>query len=211
MVETRVSAKTVRSLNTVQYFSAWIERNIDWDYIVNEFGVVTQSGASLSEVDGSRMISLSGNILCIQVELCVMNLEKAITKINNELNQEVDGPITPIGAFIAIQLFEEIVSGVQYLHSLGIIHRDLKPENILISDGKKGYFIRIGDFGISTFHVNANESVDGSETAQGIKHTKKRGTQKYMAPEVMSSDSYDEKCDIYSLGCIALDLLNIKW
>jgi serine/threonine protein kinase len=147
----------------------------------------------------------SGLILYIQMELCRMTLRDAITKINDELNQSIGKPITPIGAYIASLFIEEIINGIHYLHSQSppIIHRDLKPENIFITDGRGGNFIKIGDFGIATSHENVNDSNLGSNTG----HTAGKGTYGYMAPEILKSESYDFKCDIYSLGCIVMDLL----
>jgi serine/threonine protein kinase len=134
-----------------------------------------------------------------------ITIEDTITKINNELNHS-------IGAFITTQFFEEIVNGVQYLHSLSpkVIHRDLNPKNVFVTDGRDGNYIKIGDFGIAKYHGIGNNSISGSSTTQGLeKHTLKRGTRKYMAPEVNQSKDYDERCDIYSLGCIGMDLLCI--
>jgi serine/threonine protein kinase len=49
--------------------------------------------------------------------------------------------------------------------------------------------------------------VDPNLNAIGnIRHTKKRGTFGYMAPEVQMGGAYDEKCDIFSLGCIMKDM-----
>jgi len=86
-----------------------------------------------------------------------------------------------------------ILNVISYLASKGIMHRDLKPDNILVEKGGK---IKIIDLGLATY-------VDLP------KHIFKRcGTPGYIAPEVFLSDpqdqyaSYDEKCDIFSVGCI---------
>jgi serine/threonine protein kinase len=153
---------------------------------------------------------LSGHILYIQMEMCRITLRDAIIKINSELNQSIGDPITAIGVFIATQFFEEIVSGVKYLHSSSpsIIHRDLKPENIFVTDGRGGNLIKIGDFGSAVIHEHDDcGSSTVSKTKHEMEHTGERGTYAYMAPEVRKSLKYDEKCDIYSLGCIFMDLL----
>jgi len=150
-----------------------------------------------------------GRVLYIQMELCQMTLEEAINQIKAELHQSIGESITPVGAFIASQFFFEIVKGVHYLNSLNpkIIHRDLKPRNIFLTDGKGGNFIKIGDFGLAVFHEEKEILVINPKQEQETEHTMGRGTKSYMAPEVINSTEYDELCDIYSLGCVLLDLL----
>ena len=46
----------------------------------------------------------------------------------------------------ACKYFQELISGVEYLHRLKVVHRDLKPENLLLDDSKN---IKIVDFGLS--------------------------------------------------------------
>lgn len=71
-----------------------------------------------------------------------------------------------------------------------ILHRDLKLENIfLLEDGT----LKVGDFGLSK--VLATRFTNSYA-----------GTPAYMAPEVSQGRRYDEKCDIWSLGCILYTL-----
>ena len=46
----------------------------------------------------------------------------------------------------ALFFFQQIISGIEYLHELGIVHRDLKPENLLLDHEKN---IKLVDFGLS--------------------------------------------------------------
>lgn len=46
----------------------------------------------------------------------------------------------------ACKFFQQIISGVEYIHRLNIVHRDLKPENLLLDENKN---IKIVDFGLS--------------------------------------------------------------
>ena len=116
----------------------------------------------------------------IVIEFCIGNLEEAI------LNKK----FTKVEIAFAIY---QIAEGMKYVHYKKIIHRDLKPTNILIaSDGT----IRIADFGISKL-MSPNE-----QNTLGI------GTQKFMAPEILNEEEYDEKVDVYSFGVVALFALN---
>lgn len=47
----------------------------------------------------------------------------------------------------AQRYFNQLLSGVEYLHSRGVAHRDLKPENLLLDDADN---IKISDFGMAT-------------------------------------------------------------
>ncbi|KAI3705797.1 hypothetical protein L1987_76039 [Smallanthus sonchifolius] len=90
----------------------------------------------------------------------------------------------------------EIAQGMQYLHEhkpAMIIHRDLKPSNIFLDDA---FHVRVADFGHARFLTDEEKAFTG-ET----------GTYVYMAPEVIRSEPYDEKCDVYSFGIILNELL----
>ncbi|XP_053159248.1 interferon-induced, double-stranded RNA-activated protein kinase isoform X2 [Hemicordylus capensis] len=91
--------------------------------------------------------------------------------------------------------FQQIVEGVEYIHSQDLIHRDLKPENIFISGDDK---IKIGDFGLVT------PGVDDLL----VERTANKGTRSYMAPEQVGS-RYTKEVDIFPLGLIWFEMLNL--
>nr|XP_018899174.1 PREDICTED: cyclin-dependent kinase 20-like [Bemisia tabaci]XP_018899175.1 PREDICTED: cyclin-dependent kinase 20-like [Bemisia tabaci] len=95
-----------------------------------------------------------------------------------------------------------LLKGVSYLHQNGIIHRDLKPANLLIStDG----ILRIADFGLSRLLYNEEDGKDGSRK----KYTARVATRWYRAPESLyGSNNYDEKIDIWAVGCIIAEINN---
>ncbi|XP_028629275.1 interferon-induced, double-stranded RNA-activated protein kinase [Grammomys surdaster] len=95
-----------------------------------------------------------------------------------------------------LELFEQIVTGVDYIHSKGLIHRDLKPGNIFLVDEKH---IKIGDFGLATALEN-----------DGKPRTRRTGTLQYMSPEQqLSLPQYGKEVDIFALGLILAELLHI--
>jgi tRNA A-37 threonylcarbamoyl transferase component Bud32 len=87
------------------------------------------------------------------------------------------------------------LSGLDYAHRLGVTHRDIKPENLLISN--EGV-LKLTDFGL------AKGTGDDRITASGIMG----GTPSYISPEqIVDISRADGRSDLYSLGCIAYELL----
>eukprot|EP01094_Clydonella_sp_ATCC50884_P025484 TRINITY_DN670_c1_g1_i1.p1 TRINITY_DN670_c1_g1~~TRINITY_DN670_c1_g1_i1.p1 ORF type:complete len:390 (+),score=108.39 TRINITY_DN670_c1_g1_i1:121-1170(+) len=91
-------------------------------------------------------------------------------------------------------IVKQIVSAVQYLHEQGIAHRDLKPENLLSAGDDENEVIKIADFG---FSKNFGEE----------KLMTSCGSPGYVAPEVLTSESYDKAVDMWSVGVIIYILL----
>ena len=96
-------------------------------------------------------------------------------------------------------IFYQCMSGLNYLHKTGVIHRDIKPQNIFMTKNK---IIKIGDFGVSAkFKDNIN-----LKKIKTLKNTF-AGTFETIAPEVFKKYKYNEKSDIYSMGCVFYEIL----
>jgi hypothetical protein len=91
-----------------------------------------------------------------------------------------------------------IVDAVAYIHSRGIIHRDIKPNNILITAEGRPVLC---DFGISSYcHLGKYYGI-----VQSLR---------YRAPEISpvktAVNIYDQKIDIWSIGCIMAEIVTKK-
>jgi mitogen-activated protein kinase kinase kinase len=98
---------------------------------------------------------------------------------------------------VVSSLTRQTLSGLAYLHREGILHRDLKADNILLDlDGT----CKISDFGIS----KKTDNIYGNDKSNSM-----QGSVFWMAPEVIRSErsGYSAKVDIWSLGCVVLEML----
>ena len=97
---------------------------------------------------------------------------------------------------VVASLTRQALSGLAYLHREGILHRDLKADNILLDlDGT----CKISDFGIS----KKTDNIYGNDKTNNM-----QGSVFWMAPEVIRSqgEGYSAKVDIWSLGCVVLEM-----
>lgn len=90
----------------------------------------------------------------------------------------------------AVDMFEEIATGLMHLHGKGVLHCDIKPGNILLDQDSKP---RLADFGQSRLSTEGTGAL---------------GTLYYMAPEQADLDALpDAKWDVYALGALLYSML----
>ena len=95
-----------------------------------------------------------------------------------------------------ISIFSQIVSAIRHMHDNNVLHRDLKTANIFLT---KENMVKVGDFGISKM----------LSTHRGGAHTV-LGTPYYISPEMCEGKVYDEKSDIWALGCILYEMAALQ-
>jgi len=98
---------------------------------------------------------------------------------------------------VLIQLGEALAEA----HEAGFVHRDLRPRNIYLAKRRKrANFVKLLDFGLAKLVVGEDGA---ASTSLGMTF----GEPKYMSPEQARGDTVDMRADIYSLGCIAYEML----
>ena len=180
--------------NIIRYYGSWVEDleiNEQHKYLSYEPESIGLSVSIGSDIDLSVSIGSdieSSKYLFLQMELADCSLKD----IQNDLDYTKK-----------LDIFKQIVLGLDEIHSKNIIHRDLKPSNILLINNK----VKIGDFGLSKYIEGKN----GKKThISGINNelTGKLGSVLYSSPEQLYGDEYDYRTDIYSLGIILFEMLN---
>ncbi|XP_078258991.1 serine/threonine-protein kinase Nek5 isoform X2 [Rhinoraja longicauda] len=89
--------------------------------------------------------------------------------------------------------FVQICLGLKYIHDRKVLHRDIKAQNIFLCNN--GKTAKLGDFGIARMLNNTME----------LAHTC-IGTPYYLSPEICENRPYNNKTDIWSLGCVLYEL-----
>jgi DNA-binding NtrC family response regulator len=99
-------------------------------------------------------------------------------------------------------LLKQACRSLAEAHGLGLVHRDIKPANLFVCRlGREYDFLKVLDFGVVS---RLGRQAIAPITITGIV----LGTPAFLAPELASGDhSFDERADIYALGCVAFWML----
>ena len=93
------------------------------------------------------------------------------------------------------KIFIKITIGLADIHKLKILHRDLKTLNIFL---KQNFDIKIGDLGVA-------KVLSKNNFARTV-----IGTPYYLSPEICEEKPYNDKSDVWALGCILYELCTFK-
>ncbi|KAM8976202.1 serine/threonine-protein kinase Nek8 [Pelodytes ibericus] len=95
-----------------------------------------------------------------------------------------------------LHFFVQILLALHHVHAKLILHRDLKTQNILLD--KHQMIVKIGDFGISKILSSKSKAYTVV------------GTPCYISPELCEGKPYNQKSDIWALGCVLYELTSLK-
>lgn len=138
-----------------------------------------------------RIIDRTNTTLYIVMEYCEGGeLASVITKVSKE-RQYLDGD------FVLRVVVAQLTLALKEYHRQSdgghtVLHGDLKPANVFL-DGKQN--VKLGDFGLARI---LNHDMSFAKTFVGTPY--------YMSPEQMNHMSYNEKSDMWSLGCLLYEL-----
>lgn len=179
------AAKILKSNEIDEQTKKMINREIGIMMRIHHHAFVQFYGYSKTDLDGNNNVTI------------IMSYEEG-GSLDKYLQKAKNGMADHNFDNTAIQkILIGIAYGMMYLHQHRIIHRDLKPGNILLD---KNLHPHISDFGLSKYISNG--------TSQ--KNTYNKGTPIYMAPEVLSSQKYGGKADVYSFSLLMFEMLTFK-
>jgi len=95
-----------------------------------------------------------------------------------------------------MELFVQIALGLRYIHKQHLLHRDLKSANVFLTSSGA---VKMGDFG---FAKELNYTMALANTVCGTPY--------YFAPEICQRQPYNVKADIWSLGVILYEMINLR-
>ncbi|XP_008247949.2 serine/threonine-protein kinase Nek1 isoform X2 [Oryctolagus cuniculus] len=92
--------------------------------------------------------------------------------------------------------FVQICLALKHVHDRKILHRDIKSQNIFLT---KDGTVQLGDFGIARV---LNSTVELARTCIGTPY--------YLSPEICENKPYNNKSDIWALGCVLYEMCTLK-
>ncbi|KAK1845423.1 dual specificity mitogen-activated protein kinase kinase 1 [Colletotrichum chrysophilum] len=145
---------------------------------------------SLKEVSHRHAVKLVGSytdphhLALIMSPIADVDLKRHLLRCEKSLDNR---------KFILRHFFGCLTTALAYIHSKNIRHKDIKPENILV----KGDTVYLADFGTSKVCLDGHLTTNGEP---------KEGTPRYWAPEAGYHANRNRSSDIWSLGCVFLEM-----
>ena len=97
-----------------------------------------------------------------------------------------------------LEIFLKVCDALEYAHNRNVMHGDLKPANIMIGEYHETYIM---DWGIA----GRIRDKDGKPVEHEL-----AGTPRYLAPEAIARETYDQRADIFAMGAILFEAVLLK-
>ncbi|PAA64197.1 hypothetical protein BOX15_Mlig019498g2, partial [Macrostomum lignano] len=113
-----------------------------------------------------------------------------------DLSSKISAQRSPFPEEQVVEWFAQMCLALKYVHDKHVIHRDIKPQNIFLMRSGQ---VKLGDFGVAK---TLDCTLQLASTAIGTPY--------YVSPEIVKSEAYNNKTDIWSLGCVLYELLTLN-
>lgn len=181
-----------------EFTSSTDDSNVSVDKMLTKYQKAKQI-ANFWKTEDS-LIHCDSAMLYVQMQLCERTLRQWLDFRNTQ-----EPAVVNVKQSIAI--FQQIVSGVCYIHSQSIVHHDIKPGNIFVNHDLSQ--VQVGDFGLACCLQHSSEDVTlmvQPSSEHPFKHKREIGTKLYAAPEQLRGEC-NSKSDLYSMGIVLFELL----
>ncbi|KFZ46956.1 putative inactive protein kinase-like SgK071, partial [Antrostomus carolinensis] len=182
------------------------EKGVEKKYIIKQVECIEEKQANEALKEAKDLLKLHHSNICAYKELFV-TWDNEISSVflclvmqhlgHGDLSsviKEKRQKSEKITDMVILKFLGQMVDALFYIHKQNIIHRNLKPSNILVTDE--------ASFMLSDF---STETLMTDEMKWKIRVEESRYFKTWMAPETFGF-SFTEKSDIWSLGCILLDM-----
>ncbi|EDO49138.1 predicted protein, partial [Nematostella vectensis] len=109
-----------------------------------------------------------------------------------DLHTKIKQAVEPFSSERILNWLAQLLLALKHIHGQNILHRDLKTQNIFLT---KDDVVKIGDFGIARI---LDSTCDHARTTVGTPY--------YLSPEICQRQPYNNKSDIWALGCVLYEL-----
>ncbi|OCL11775.1 kinase-like protein [Glonium stellatum] len=188
-----------RKIGDAERKEIMILKKLDHNHIVKLVGTYTHRqflGLLLWPVAVCDMATFFEDFETMCLENHITNGEQSARLKALGLPCESSASVYRSGSDFLCSIIGCLASAVAYLHEQKVRHKDLKPSNVLLSRNN----LWVTDFGTSTdFSLLSTSATENGE----------RGTPKYFAPEVAAFKPNGRSADVFSLGCIFLEILTM--
>jgi serine/threonine protein kinase len=153
----------------------------------------------LQRLQHSHIVRVVGTYT-LRKDLSILLYPAADQNLDELMDELVDFEQTPIRHALKIMptFLACLSNAISFIHDNNVKHMDIKPKNILVRRVEEGRKVYIADFGIARSYKSAADSFTDSPTSY---------TRTYAAPEVVLQDKRGFDADVFSLGCVFMEMI----